>query len=159
LLRSRAERRRAVIWWRNVQASLDYQIRGLEAATLIELRSEAEYAFVSDHPERCALIVRPVSSIALMGAAALVLGGCNPNVGSPGVSNGATVADDQIYSRGVHSNDACGVSYTEPITRNGALKIPMCNAGHYGINTGKLTYGKISHSASVELTAYDATLN
>jgi hypothetical protein len=102
------------------------------------------------------LIVRPVSTIALMGAAALVLGGCSPNVGSSGVSNGATVAADQIHSRGVHSNDACGVSYTEPITRNGTLKIPMCNAGHYGINTGKLTYGKISHSASVELTAYDA---
>jgi hypothetical protein len=28
--------------------------------------------------------------------------------------------------------------------------------GHYGINTGKLTYGKISHRASVDLTAYDA---
>jgi hypothetical protein len=73
------------------------------------------------------------------------------------VSNGATVAADQIHSRGVHSDDACGVSYTEDISGSGgALKIPMCNAGHYGINTGKLTYGKTSHSASVDLTAYDA---
>jgi len=93
-----------------------------------------------------------VSTIALMGAAALVLGGCSINAGSPDASNGAAVAVDQVHLGGVHS-DVSGEKEAEPVNSSGGgFKLGSCAGGGpselYGFDVGSLTYGKNNGSGA-----------